>query len=259
MYFDLTKVKHEDVSLAVSWLKATIKNLSYSNDIPNKSVGFILTGMARSHNRTFNTHCSVLEVQHSTDSHGSSIRSNSDKLCMLLHRILDSLNEKYRDLVQHGCWLKAKPEGSTPINRALVTSAPTPSTSTDISTKFSPEDIQALFSQFGVRQCFNPNCRSTEHLAKDCTIPFPATWEPPHSHGRSHDCRPGTTSSRGNAASSNGSQKGPLNQHPVTFRQAYNATTDITAVASSESEISTYDSTHATAFLVHQDDGASKE
>lgn len=291
MYFDLSKIKYEDVSLAVSWLKATTSNLSYSNDIPNKAVGFILAGMSRSHNRAFNTFCSVLECQQIQPTGYTSSVVDPLVLCKSVHSVLDSLNDKYRDILQHGRWLKAKPIGSSSHSTFVATPSAAsrgrggslgshhqPPNPPDLALQITPDVVQALFSQYGVRQCFNPNCRSVDHVAKDCPIAFPANWDPPRrTRGRSRDRKSGnTSSSRGNSVSSKGSRgtsndktraptphgkKSALNSKAVAFKQAYNVSVEVAdSTSDAGSDFSAYDSTYASAYLLRQDvDESSKE
>jgi hypothetical protein len=264
MYFDLSKIKYEDVSLAVSWLKATVSNLSYSNDIPNKAIGFILAGMSRSHNRAFNTYCSVLECSKlQTTGYASSV-VDPVELC-------STFVATYSAASRGSC-------GSFGGHHQ-------PPNPPDLASQITPDVVQALFSQYGVRQCFNPNCRSVDHLAKDCPIKFPDNWKPPgKNRGRSRDRKSGNNSSsrdnsvtsRGNSVSSKGSRgtsndkkraptphnrKSALNQKAVAFQQAYNVTAELAASNSdAESEYSAYDPSYASAYLLNQDvDKASKE
>lgn len=286
MYFDLSKIKYEDVSLAVSWLKATVKNLSYTNDIPNKAVNHILSGMIRSHNRAFNQLCTAIEVSHDAST-GFTVSASSAERCRAVYSVLDRLNSKYRDLVDSGRWLKAKPLTNT---SSAFTASPNRPTNSTLS-RFSKADIQALFSEYDVMKCFNPNCRSTQHMAKDCPKPFPADWEhgrPSRDNssrgrgrGRSRERGRSRGPSRGTSASSRGSRgnsrdsraasrdakrraptphaKSSLKQDKektVAFSQAYN----VSASASGyDSEASEYDPSMAHAFLVARDNVASKE
>ena len=127
--------------------------------------------------------------------------------------------------------------------------------------------------------CYNPNCRSPGHLARDCPKPFPADWNHDRSRGRSRERkssqRDSSRGSRGASVSSRGSRgvsrdsrtssrdpkhrtptPGPSSSRPrqdksVAFKQAYHVSSDVNdAQSDAESDVSAYDPSAAHAFLV---------
>lgn len=274
MWFDIASIPHEDVSLATTWLKATVKNLSYTNDIPNKALASIISGMARSHNRRFNTYCSVLEVQSSTlvpASHPGV--DTSAEYCKVIHQNLDSLNSKYRELVQSGHWLKVKSSSTSTINLAQESPPPPKSPVHSPSRQYSEP-----------RECFNPNCRSTDHIARDCPKPFPKNWKynrsssrgrsnersssrgqtRDNSRGRSRDTSRGRSdNSRGRSSSHDkrrlrdqtpDARKSALKNGGVSFSSSSRAYTATVDDYDADSVRSSYDDTYTSAFLLRGKD-----
>jgi hypothetical protein len=202
MYFNIGSIAHEDVGLATSWLKATFKNLSFTNDIPNTSLASVLSGMARSQSRRFNTYCHVLEVNElalvpkphpGVDTSAAHYK--------VICGALDKLNTKYRDLLQNGQWPKAKTTQSS--SSALVASpSDKPSPHKPRHSHDLDPDIYALVSR---SNCFNPLCKSPDHRVKDCPGPFPKNWKHRDERGRS----PSRDSSRDVRGSSRSNSRGP--------------------------------------------------
>lgn len=61
--FSIVDIKNEDVKLATSWLKSAIKALVGTKDIPQRSLIYILDGMAKSSATKFNSLCTMLKLQ----------------------------------------------------------------------------------------------------------------------------------------------------------------------------------------------------
>ena len=199
MFFDLSVIPDENVSVAASWLKAVIKALQITDSIPSKALDCILNGMQRSSSKTFNMHCAILLSQVDPIVHYQGF-DYSEKYQRQIFDALDSCTSKYRDAVQSRTWPKGAPSSSTSSSStALVANthanrAYPDSTSNAILNaiaKASPEQILALLTQRDSRSssgrtenfrlCYNPNCRSRDHVARDC----PVAWPKDHPNNRS--------------------------------------------------------------------------
>jgi hypothetical protein len=217
--FKITQIEYEDVSLAATWLRAIIKTLKVTDDIPSRAAGSILTGMATSSCEQFNTYIAVLENVNFKPSGLS--RSNSrlsTRRAENVYSVIESCTDKYRDLVHRGHWPKLKPPKGSSADSALVASSAPSSTPNDSSyakkllESISPDDLLALVLNGGVRKCFNPLCNSEKHLLRDCPGPFPPNWD--HTGGnRSRSNSRGRPLHRSKSSDRNGKNQ-PREQTP---------------------------------------------
>jgi hypothetical protein len=93
--FKISNISNENVSLASSWLKAIIKTLKATNSIPSQSIGHILSGMATSQSKKFNSFVSILMI-----SDPKRTRVSADCVSAVLNKCC----VKYRELLQAGHW-----------------------------------------------------------------------------------------------------------------------------------------------------------
>ena len=127
--------------------------------------------------------------------------------------MLDRLSSRYRDAVQNARWPKAALVGST---KTALVAAPTTSRSdqpdalVEALSKLPRNDILALISRAdsspsnNIRRCFNPNCRSTTHVARDCPVSWPKDYDHSRhgaSRGRSRDSSRGRSFDRSRGCS----------------------------------------------------------
>jgi hypothetical protein len=185
--FKISQIEYEDVSLAATWLRAIVKTLKVTDDIPSRAAGSVLTGMATSSCEPFNTYVSVLEnVNFKPTGMSRSNSSTSKRRADNVYAVLESCTDKYRDLVHRGHWPKRKPPKGSSAESALVASSAassTPASLTDsayakrLLESIPTDDLLALVLNGGVRKCFNPLCNSGKHLVRDCPGPFPPNWD----------------------------------------------------------------------------------
>jgi hypothetical protein len=229
--FKLSQIAYEDVSIASSWLRAIIKTLKVTNDIPSQAIGSILAGMSTSSFEQFNTYVSVLEsIDYKPTGLSCTAPSTStylaDGITSVLTSVLEKCNTKYRDLVQTGRWPKVKPvtqAGGTYTESTLVASSAPSSVPASLSDSsfakkllesIPAEDLLALVLNSGdAKKCFNPLCNSDKHLVGNCPGPFPKDWNHNYRRNGARSNSRGRSSNRSKSSEHN-IRKQPREQTP---------------------------------------------
>jgi hypothetical protein len=287
--FRLSNIAYEDVSKASSWLKALVKHLRITNDVPTQAMGSILAGMSTSQSTQFNSYISVLDTMENKPAGLS--RTGSSVNSRIVDRIFDLLEQcgnKYRQLVQAGHWPAGKPASSTTTTTAADTEstfisstvpadAPASAFVADSSLakklldSIPTEDLLALVLNGGdtkklnSRRCFNPLCNSDKHQLRDCPGPFPKDWNHNRGRGRSRSTSRGRPTSRSRSTDRSrkrDSTPGLRKKSSVSFddkstkHRAYKATVEDDCDASDADSVSSdYNPDMGSAFLLRQSKG----
>jgi hypothetical protein len=216
VHFKLSEVPGENVSNASKWLKSVMRTLAISNDVPSRSVQYILTGMSSSSDDTFNSMCTMLSLQHRSSSYASS-QTNSSLILKTTTTILKDLVTFYHDAFQARRWPGAltQAKSSALTASSLHQSIPrTPSQSA-----LTSSDLVALLSQlnanknFGGKRCYN--CNADDHLVADCPKANPVHQNRGRSPGRS-----GRNDSRGRSFSRSQSRGRDRSRDPSRSRDS---------------------------------------
>ena len=220
--FSIADIKNEDVKQATSWLKSVVKALAGTDDIPQRALGYILDGMAKSSSSEFNSLCTMIKLA-SARLPAKEVDSEKNIL-----DALDELNKHYREQVHGQKWPKLS---SSSPSSAFITSSSHPLPSVFITSpsrppgSFQPADVAAFIAQYpdfvqallsslnnhSDRICYN--CKKTGHIASNC--PDSSRFNN-SSRGRSRERssrnKPSNSRSRGasnNSTRSNASQSNP--------------------------------------------------
>ena len=220
--FSIADIKNEDVKQATSWLKSVVKALAGTDDIPQRALGYILDGMAKSSSSEFNSLCTMIKL---ASARLPAKEVDSEKTIL---DALDELNKHYRDQVHGQKWPKLSSSSpssafiaspSRPSPSAFITSPSRPPSSfqpTDVAAFIAqyPDFVQALLSSLNNhsdRICYN--CKKTGHIASNCPE---SSRSNNSSRGRSRERssrnKPSNSRSRGtsnNSTRSNASQSNP--------------------------------------------------
>jgi hypothetical protein len=120
--FSIADIKNEDVKQATSWPKSVVKvkALAGTDDIPQRALGYILDGMAKSSSSEFNSLCTMIKLA-SARLPAKEVDSEKNIL-----DALDELNKHYRDQVHGQKWPKLS--SSSPSSAFIASpSRPLPS------------------------------------------------------------------------------------------------------------------------------------
>jgi hypothetical protein len=197
VHFKLSEVPGENVSNASKWLKSVMRTLAISNDVPSRSIQYILAGMRTSSDDTFNSMCTMLSLQQRSNVSLPS-QASSSAILKTSSVILKDLVTFYHDAFQARRWPGALSSTTAHSSSALTVATSQQSIPRSLGQPtFSPSDLVALLSQLnanknlGGKRCYN--CDADDHLVADCPKPNPKGHSRDKHRGRS----PGRSDSRG--------------------------------------------------------------
>jgi hypothetical protein len=166
--FSIADIKNEDVKQATSWLKSVVKALSGTDDIPQRALGYILDGMAKSSSSEFNSLCTMIKL---ASARLPAKTVDSEKTIL---DALDELNKHYRDQVHGQKWPKLSSVSSSPPS-AYITSSSCPSSSAFItsplrpSSSFQPNDVAAFIAHNpGFVQALLSSLNHSDRICYNC-------------------------------------------------------------------------------------------
>jgi hypothetical protein len=179
--FDITRYPGEDVKLAASHLKEVCKILNIDDDMPPRSAAYILDGMDKSSDSTFNTYCSLVKLNLPTTRLRLPGQAPNNKALDNILRLLDDLAQQYRDACFAKTWpalTKASP--STSSGHLYTVGSPSSTTFQTTSTQLSPEIIHQAAAYIASQQtsgklptspvsnriCYK--CGKSGHIAVEC-------------------------------------------------------------------------------------------
>jgi hypothetical protein len=179
--FDITRYPGEDVKLAVSHLKEVCKILNIDDDMPPRTSAYILDGMAKSSDSTFNTYCSLIKLNLPTARPRLPGQAPNNTALNAVLRLFDDLAQQYRD----ACFAKTWPaltKSSVPTSSGhlYTVSSPSKASFQTTSTQLSPEIIHQAAAYIASQQasgklpssplsnriCYK--CGESGHIAVDC-------------------------------------------------------------------------------------------